>query len=748
MKDHPNLRDQKHTSLLLLVLAAAIPACGGSDDNTGSGQPDAAPAGGSDAATATDAGPDGTPDATLDAALGAAPAVEVQFPPPLSRTDAFTLTVRGTAEDDGDIAAIRVNGVAAQSDTGFASWQASVPLQPGSNPIVVESEDQNGNVDAQAAELTVVQALPLVDPFSMALDAAGGRLFVVDTEELRIVSVDLATGIPSPVRGGELDSHPEQKPTNAITFDPARGRIVFVQNDPEDDRVFTLDPATGERTLVASDTVGAGPDLFQVNAIALDDTGNIAYLTDSDFSNDALIALDLRTGDRTVVSDATTGTGTAFASPQGLALRPASGLDPGHALVVDQTLDALILVNLDSGDRTVVSNASRGSGPAFSVPKGLAVDPTGIAYVSDTGLRAVLRVDLLTGNRTIVADADTGTGAALGAPIALLRDPANDRLLVFGNDTLVTIDLATGDREAIDYSGIGTGETMLAARTLVFDEPTGRALVLNDFGPQIGTVDLWSADAAGQRGLLSSDDAGTGPALIAPDDLAIDRARDRLLVPDRSAGTLVAVDLATGARSILSDAGASPAWTAPQGVAWDETNDRAVVLAADALYTVDSSTGARALVSSADAGSGPLIASASRVVVTPDGQRALLVIDEFDIMDVDLETGNRVMLTGTGQWPNFGPLMALAMDSARERLLVVDQSDDDSGVSKIRSLSVTDGAGTTVASNQDGVGPRIGDGVAVAADTGRNLILFADRQGSNRLFVVDPITQERVVVAN
>ena len=55
----------------------------------------------------------------------------------------------------------------------------------------------------------------------------------------------------------------------------------------------------------------------------------------------------------------------------------------------------------------------------FLGPTGIAVEPSGTLVVVDNGLRAVVRVDPQTGARTIISDATTGSGPALVRPIAI-----------------------------------------------------------------------------------------------------------------------------------------------------------------------------------------------------------------------------------------------------------------------------------------------------------------------------------------
>jgi hypothetical protein len=68
--------------------------------------------------------------------------------------------------------------------------------------------------------------------------------------------------------------------------------------------------------------------------------------------------------------------------------------------------------------------------------------------VLDITLDALVAIDLDSGNRTIISDDDTGTGTNLSNPAAIVLDSTNNRSLVLDNilDALVVIDLTTGER--------------------------------------------------------------------------------------------------------------------------------------------------------------------------------------------------------------------------------------------------------------------------------------------------------------
>ena len=86
-------------------------------------------------------------------------------------------------------------------------------------------------------------------------------------------------------------------------------------------------------------------------------------------------SIDPLTGNRTILSNATHGSGPLLGSPIGFGLS-AGGLlvaDPGNpSLGIPPGVD---LIDPVTGDRTLVSGAARGTGPLFTFPTSIATVP-------------------------------------------------------------------------------------------------------------------------------------------------------------------------------------------------------------------------------------------------------------------------------------------------------------------------------------------------------------------------------------
>jgi streptogramin lyase len=159
---------------------------------------------------------------------------------------------------------------------------------------------------------------------------------------------------------------------------------------------------------LAQSGVGSGPRLGGPSGMALEASGSFVV---TDEGLDAVLRVDPVTGDRTIVSDASTGRGPALRSPQGIAVEAS-----GRLVVVNygRTIAAVLRVDPATGDRTVVSGCpvrrpvcppgrEGGSGPRLDAPLDIVVEPTGRLVVVDVKLDAVLRVDPDTGDRTVVS---------------------------------------------------------------------------------------------------------------------------------------------------------------------------------------------------------------------------------------------------------------------------------------------------------------------------------------------------------
>jgi streptogramin lyase len=149
----------------------------------------------------------------------------------------------------------------------------------------------------------------------------------------------------------------------------------------------------------------------------------------ANYSGSNLVILNLATGDRSVLSSSTVGTGTNFSAPVGLTRE-----SNGSILLGENSANARIFrVDATTGNRTILSGGASpstvGTGSAMSNIYGLAVEADGSVLAAAYGGAQIVRINPSTGDRTIVTSSSVGSGATMRNPFGLLVD--SDNSIVF-----------------------------------------------------------------------------------------------------------------------------------------------------------------------------------------------------------------------------------------------------------------------------------------------------------------------------
>lgn len=330
-------------------------------------------------ATEPDAG------ASNDAALGSA---RILFPAAGALVQ-DTVEVQGEASAPETILSLSVNGVPALSTDGFATWSATVTLEPGTRDLQVGMVTDAGS--ATVLQTTVVHpGTPWVDPnFATMLDR--DTLIVVDAQLQQVMSLELATGIRRPIDfnissftpGAPLLAVPlydsvndrllmlhenlllsKTLPDGALTplatslptpiahavFDELSQTIYYVTGTGNTVQAITLGSPS---TLSRFDTPGTFPAGGDLARIILDRERN--QLVVADHENDALFGVSLTTGDATVLSGPGVGTGPGFGDVLTMALVPET--DRLIIASVDGRLNDASLITGDRRENILASGA-------------------------------------------------------------------------------------------------------------------------------------------------------------------------------------------------------------------------------------------------------------------------------------------------------------------------------------------------------------------------------------------------------
>lgn len=610
------------------------------------------------------------------------PTVTVLFPPARSKAEPGALFVRGTASDPDGITQLTVEGVAATSTDGFATWSAALDLADGLHDLAVDTRDQRGTRTSAAARF-LVEVEPLLTSAvnDLAVDAAKGVILVSDQALDRVLAFDPASGAYSLFSGSGRGTGPDLVQPRAVDFDVAGGRLVVVDEDSSPSVVVI--ERSGDREIVSSDTVGTGP-LFSVPlGLAVDPfDSNRAFVTAGFGSGgrDTLFSVDLNKGTRRIISDVDNGTGPLFLDARGCAV-----IAPGDLVaVLDSSLQALVSVTIATGDRTIISDFNRGSGPFLINPSDVVVSADGTrAFVTDNlgASVAILEIDLLTGDRTIVVDSASGAGPPLfgSTNVAFLDDLEQALVAIAGAPQLFAIEVATGDHAELSVDVTGSGPPVFDTVGADVDHAAGRVFVSNPTFGSIVEIDL----ATGDRTLVSGPGRGAGPDM-SPLEIAFEGVEGSVIVATfDNRELLLRVDLATGDRTVLSDAsrGSGPDLELIFDVVVDAVRRQAFVLDAGAgasqrVLAIDLDDGDRTLVSDDTRGGGPLLDGGLALVLDAARNRALFIdIGANEVIAINLVSGDRTLVTGggVGSGPELGIPEQGVMAPTGDALIVLDR---------------------------------------------------------------------------
>jgi hypothetical protein len=662
--------------------------------------------------------------------------------PPEGLTDAGTITVTGTAADaETNVVSVTVNGIAATSSDGFATWRAmSVPLSLGETTLTIAVENAGLAMDAAAASVAITREPLLLDPRDISLDTNNNRALIADFTNAAVIGVDLVSGDLSEISGASIGAGTALDRPRVITVDPSRARALV--GDEGLTAVVAIDVTNGDRTTV-SDTV-TGPDWFWFYGMDLDAVNDrvlVAALT----GRRSVFSLDLATGDDTLLTEQIGG----GSDPSDLVQDVANG----RVLLADPFFRSIDAVDLDGvTPETQISGSVRGAGPDFGAPTGLLLDSANSrVVVADSLLSGLLSVDVATGDRAILSDAANGTGPELVSPVGIVADDGNNRLLVIdsGRDAVVAVDPATGNRSILGQTSVGNGFSFKAPLFFDIDETNGRLIVVDSARDAIVGADLQSRDRT-----LIAEPPGFGPF---NQPIAVDSPGDRaFFFGGRDLSSVWIVDLATGSLSgIPITPGAGPEFFL-EGMTYDTVNDR--ILATDsfggtgAVLLIDPVTGNRSYISRAatfgpnepEVGSGPPIAGPQGIVLDFFNTRVLIADDwGSSIIAADLVSGDRTIISDdtTGTGPEFQRIDGIGLDSANNRVLVTEFFPP-----SVIAVDLATGNRTYLSDNTGaGSGPRLvkpGD-VKVDPDSG---VIYVGDEGLSAIIAIDPQSGDRVIV--
>ena len=301
---------------------------------------------------------------------------------------------------------------------------------------------------------------------------------------------------------------------------------------------FSYNGASSHPVLI---TNSSGTGFASTFAIELSSDEKTAYFVDSNLS--ALFSIDLSTGIRTIIRDASTGSGETLSTPVDLAL----SADETTAYIVSNGSDTIHAVTLATGATSIISSSVVGTGTSLSNPIRLLLNSAeDTLYVSDRGLSQVAEIAVSSGNRTWL------TGSfAIAYGMIFNQNESSIYLAERSNHTLYEFDYSTPTRTLLVDNPGGEDYPFSTPHDLVLDPlDSNYVYVSNAGGKQVIKVNL----STGEKSLISSSERGDGPAITSPLGMTINSAGTKIYLADVSSTIegILEVDIATGDRVFIS----------------------------------------------------------------------------------------------------------------------------------------------------------------------------------------------------
>ena len=435
---------------------------------------------------------------------------------------------------------------------------------------------------------------------------------------------------------------------------------------------------------------------------------------------EALVEINLITGNRNIISSNSIGNGPELLNPLGIAYDSDKNQILTFILISFQP--ALIAIDLASGDRSIVTTD-------FALPISIELDrSSNKALIVDQSIRAIIEIDLSPGinfgNTQVISGNNIsnspsnliGNGPTLNQPRDISLDISNNRALVVDSFTgiITSIDLspgvAFGDRNIVSASSTGNGVNIFPSN-IDIDVLNNQAFLIDQsLGSSIVRIDLTPDTNFGDREIISASNTvnliGSGVNLISADSISLDINNNRALVTDQTTESVIVIDLATGDREKLSD---SSLFTGPRTnheeiIVTDSENNRAFIFSegiAD-LSVIDLTPGQnfgnRSRISNGDILFDFPIQNAVDLALDSDNNRVLALLSFFgDIISVDITSGevDTVFDAGIGGDIDFLAPTSFALDSINNRILVIDQA-----LRAVIAIDLTTGERSVVSDNR------------------------------------------------
>lgn len=357
--------------------------------------------------------------------------------------------------------------------------------------------------------------------------------------EIEVTVIDSASNINDQAVAAKIERQPILNGPEGLAIDHASQLVYLVDSNTKS--IYSVN-TDGLRKLVSGPGKGVGESFQAIDRIAIGFDRRFLYVSDS--RNDLIYQVDIDSGNRKIVSSDSIGMGMNFRLPNGLV-----SVSENDLLVADALNGRIARVNIENGNIVEISGPQVGGGVQLQEPRDieLSLDKK-TAYVTDLERKAVISIDLATGNREVISSASVGTGELITQPESVVLDQANNRLFVTNWSTIIAVGLDTGDRRLVTSSGLGEGAEsgiywdleLLSSGNIVASDVHNEYLVV--ISPDTGDRNVYTS----KSGMYER-------SWRQPEGLALSNGGRSLVVSDAGLGQVVKFDIGDQSTTVILD---------------------------------------------------------------------------------------------------------------------------------------------------------------------------------------------------
>jgi hypothetical protein len=347
-------------------------------------------------------------------------------------------------------------------------------------------------------------------------------------QKFRIVEIDPAAQTAQILSESDPDEIPMWRPFHMAL---SNGTLVTSRSVGEPAPLVGVSLADGARTEL---TPG-----MDVAAISIDATlaQDLVHIASFDGAEEITIGV---TPERRQLSTVPPTDPLAFSQP----LSVAFDADNDRLLIGETDLDAVIAVDRETGDRTLLVSRGIGDGILMIQPRSLALNAEmSRAYVADSGGNVpnrLIEIDLETRDRREIGDIHLPASA--GVTAVVLDEERHVAYVAFGSRVL---EVAIDDGAVTVIADYGQSGNLLQHVSGMLHDPDDNRLLL---GGAMGIVELDLASRQ-QSFVSASGQRGTGPSFAGLNSLTRVGAH-AVYVTNQTAENIMRVDLETGDREV------------------------------------------------------------------------------------------------------------------------------------------------------------------------------------------------------